>query len=138
MSTTRGFVAMHKEPTHLRGAALTGLVCAAWIVLAWRSPHLHYHFAPLVAVLLWPVSLRSQGQRNGRDAAIGAAGAAGLVLATTLVITLADKMNGPNFFDSGPVWPEVIIFVAFGAALGFRVASRDRPGFIGGLIDRTA
>lgn len=116
---------------------LTALVCGIWIGLSWRSPDLHYHFAPLIASVLWPLSLRSQGRRASRDAMVGAIGAAGLVLATTLGLGLADKLGGANFLHNGPAWPEAALFGLVGAAFGARSASRIRPGLLGGLVDST-
>jgi len=116
---------------------LSALVCGIWIALAWRNPHLHYHFAPLIASVLWPLSLRAQGRRSVQVAVAGAAGAAGLVLVTTLALGLADKLGGANFLHNGPAWPEAVLFGLVGAAFGARSASRTRPGLLGGLVDST-
>jgi hypothetical protein len=128
---------MLKEPTHLRGALLTGLVCVVWILLANRSPSLTYHFAPLIAAVLWPLSLRSRGRRILRDAANGAAGAAALVLVASLGLHLTDRMTGPTFIDRGAALAEAILFLMIGAAFGLRTAIRERPGLLGGMVDST-
>ncbi len=124
--------------THVRGALYTVLVGVIWVVLAIRSPAVHYHFAPLFAAAAWPLSLRSQGQRTGRDALIAASGSAGLTLVITLGLQLAGKLDGPNFAHRGPAWPEAVLFAVLGAAIAARVASRERPGLLGGLIEGPA
>jgi hypothetical protein len=126
-----------KEPTHRRGAVLTGLVCVVWILLANRSPSLTYHFAPPIAAVLWPLSLRSRGRRTFRDAAVGAAGASALVLVTSLGIHLTDQMTGPTFIDRGAALTEAILFLVIGAAFGLRTAIRERPGLLGAMVDTT-
>lgn len=136
-SPSGGFVAMIKKPSHLRGAVITLVICVVWVVLARRSPELHYHFVPLLAAAAWPLSLRSQGQRSVRDAVEGATGAVAITLVTTLVIQLAGYMNGPNFLHEGPAWPEAALFAFLGAIIGVRTTSRTRPGMLGSLIDTT-
>ena len=129
---------MARNPTHKRGALITGLVCAVWIVLAQRNPTLHYHFAPLIAAVVWPLSLRSKGRREKADAFTGGAGSLALTLLVTLVIQLAGTMDGPNFLHAGPAWPEAVLFAVLGAALGSRAAGRDKPGILGRLVDSSA
>ncbi len=127
----------YRKPTHLRGALLTGLVLVAWFFLARRRPELHYHFAPLIASALWPLSLRTQGRRSNRDAVVGGAGAIALTLAATLLIQVLGNLDGPNFLHRGPAWPEAVLFAIVGAAVAARAASRERPGLLGGLVDTT-
>ena len=129
---------MMREPSHLRGAALTALVCVVWIFLARRSPELHYHFAPLIAAALWPLSLRTQGRRSVQDAVVGGVGAVVLTWATTLLIQHAGYMDGPNFLERGPAWPEAVLFAVLGALVGARTASRARPGILGNIVDATS
>ena len=129
---------MFKQPTHVRGALLTGGVCVVWFFLALRRPELHYHFAPLIAAALWPLSLRTQGKATSRDARTGATGAASLVLVTTAIILLAGNLEGPNFLHRGPAWPEAVLFGVVAAAWGGRVASRTKPGLLGSLVDASA
>lgn len=126
---------MWKQPTHLRGALLTGAVCVVWFFLAARRPELHYHFAPLVAAALWPLSLRSRGRATMADARTGGFGAAALVIATTGIIVLAGNLNGPNFLHRGPAWPEAVLFAVVAAAWAARAASRKQPGLLGSLVD---
>lgn len=129
---------MLKGPTHLRGALLTGAVNVVWFLLALRRPELHYHFAPLIAAALWPLSLRTAGRASMKDTQIGVAGAIGLTLLTTLIIELTGNMNGPNFLHAGPAWPEAVLFAIVGALITGRAASRERPGLLGGLVDATS
>lgn len=126
---------MGKQPTHLRGALLTGAVCVIWFGLAARRPELHYHFAPLVAAALWPLSMRSSGRATAQDARTAGVGAATTVLVTTAIITLVGNMNGPNFLHSGPAWPEAVLFAVIAAAWAARAASREKPGLLGSLVD---
>ncbi len=126
---------MWKEPTHLRGAFLTGGVCVVWFFLAARNPTLHYHFAPLIAAVLWPLSLRSSGRASVKEARTGGIGAATLVLVTTGIIVLVGNMDGPNFLHAGPAWPEAVLFALIAAAWGTRAASREKPGLLGALVD---
>lgn len=126
---------MWKQPTHIRGALLTGAVCVVWFFLAARSPTLHYHFAPIVAAALWPLSLRSSGRATIEDARTGGIGAAVMVLATTGIIVLFGNMLGPNFLHVGPAWPEAVLFTAIAAAWSTRAASRKKPGLLGSLVD---
>ena len=129
---------MWKYPTHFRGALLTGGVCVVWFFLAARRPELHYHFAPLIAAALWPLSLRSNGRATSQDARKGGIGATVLVLATTGLILVTGNMDGPNFLHRGPAWPEAVLFALIAAAWGTRAASRKRPGLLGYLVDSTA
>ena len=129
---------MFKQPTHLRGALLTGGVCVVWFFLALRRPELHYHFAPLIAAALWPLSLRSKGQASAHDARTGAIGGMALVLVTTVIILLLGNLEGPNFLHRGPAWPEAVLFAVIAGAWSGRVASRERPGLLGSLFDGTS
>ncbi len=123
------------KATHRRGALLTTLVCGVWVFLSARNPTLHYHFAPLIGGLVWPLSLRTQGVRPLADAVRGGAGAAVLTLAVTVGILVAGNMEGPNFLHEGPAWPEAVLFALVGALLGARAASRERPGFLGRIVE---
>ena len=127
-----------KEPTHLRGALLTGAVCVVWFFLALRRPELHYHFAPLIAAALWPLSLRSKGRATAHDSRLGAIGGAALVIVATAIILLVGNLEGPNFIERGPAWPEAVLFAVIAGAWGGRVASRVKPGLLGSLVDVSA
>lgn len=126
---------MWKEPTHLRGAILTSAVGVIWFLLAARNPNLHYHFAPLIAAALWPLSLRSKGRATAADARKGGLGAAVIVLVTTGIILAIGNMLGPNFLDRGPAWPEAVLFTVIAAGWATRVASREKPGLLGSLVE---
>ena len=129
---------MFARPTIVRAALLSGGVGLVWIVLAWRSPTLTYHFAPLIGGAVGPLSLRTRGQA---DAAIARA-TGGLVLAMMLAVTLlleiADRQEGPNFLEMGPAWPEAVLFAVIGVLVGSRAATREHPGLLGRLVDSTA
>ena len=108
-----------------------------WFFLALRRPELHYHFAPLVAAALWPLSLRSKGQATASAARIGTVGGAGLVIVFTAIILALGNLMGPNFLERGPAWPEAVLFALIAALWGGRVASRENPGFLGSLVDNS-
>ena len=129
---------MFKQPTHVRGALLTGFVCVVWFFLALRRPELHYHFAPLIAAVLWPLSLRSKGQATSKDASTGALGGIALVLVATLIILLLGNLMGPNFLEQGPAWPEAVLFAVVAGFWGGRVASREKPGLLGSIVDASS
>jgi len=129
---------MLRRPTHVRGALYSGVVSVVWLVLAWRNPSLTYHFAPLIGAALWPLSLRSQGRRHITDARIGGLGGFGMMMLVTVILLITGRMNGPNFAHVGPAWPEAVLFAAIGAVIATRVASRERPGLLGSIIDMTA
>jgi hypothetical protein len=127
---------MLTQPTQLRGALLTSAVCLIWVGLAVRSPSLTYHFAPLIAGVLWPLSLRSDGRRSTRDAWTAGAAAAALVSVTSIGLHLVDKLEGPTFWNEGPPLTEAVIFAVIAAAFGARSASRKRAGLLGTLVQQ--
>lgn len=127
---------MLTRPTQLRGALLTSTVCLVWVGLAIRSPSLTYHFAPIIAGVLWPLSMRSHGRRSTRDAWTAGAAAAVLVTATSIGLHIADKLEGPTFWNEGPSLTEAIVFAVVAAAFGARSASRKRAGLLGTLIQQ--
>lgn len=128
-------VGVLSKPTALRAVLLSGVVAVVWMGLAWRSPTLTYHFAPLIGGVVGPLSLRSQGRA---DAALTQK-VGGIVLAmlggVTLLLELAGRQEGPNFLHSGPAWPEAVLFAVVGVAIGVRAASRERPGLLGSLVE---
>ncbi len=124
------------SPTQLRGALLTSLVCVVWAALAVRSPTLTYHFAPIIAGVLWPLSLRSAGRRTLQDSSIAGAGAALLVVSTSVVLQLGSWLEGPTFWNEGPALTESILFGVLGAMFGTRAASRQRPGLLGIIVQQ--
>jgi len=116
------------------GFLLTLGVLAIWVVLAVRNPDLTYHFAPILAALAWPLSIRrSEPQPAAAAARIGAASFA-LVAATSVVLWLGDKLMGPTLWSDDGSIVEAILFAALGAALGVRVATRERAGLLGKLF----
>ena len=129
------YVGLLSKPTALRAVVFSGVVAVVWLALAWRNPTLTYHFAPLIGGVVGPLSLRSQGRA---DAALSRK-VGGIVLAmlggVTLVLELAGRQEGPNFLHAGPAWPEAVLFLIVGVAVGVRAASRERPGLLGSLIE---
>jgi hypothetical protein len=126
------------SPTQFRGALLTSLVCVIWAALAIRSPTLTYHFAPIIAGVLWPLSLRTAGRRTAHDAWSGGAGAAVLVVVSAAVLHFGGWLEGPTFWNEGPSISEAVLFGLAGAMLGARSASRQRPGLLGSIVQRQA
>ena len=120
-----------------RALFLSGAVAVAWIVLAWRSPNLTYHFAPLVGAAVGPLSLRTQGRADGALTQKTGAIVLAMMLGVTLLLELAGRQEGPNFLEMGPAWPEAVLFAAIGVFVGTRAASRENPGLLGGLVDST-
>ncbi len=128
---------MFSKPTMTRALFLSGAVAVAWIVLAWRSPNLTYHFAPLVGAAVGPLSLRTQGRADGALTQKTGAIVLAMMLGVTLLLELAGRQEGPNFLEMGPAWPEAVLFAAIGVFVGTRAASRENPGLLGGLVDST-
>lgn len=112
-------------------------VCAVWSALAIRSPDLTYHFAPVIAAAVWPLSMRSNGRRDSRDAMTSAIGAFLLVSAVALGLHVTDNLTGPTFWNEGPALTEAIVFAAVGAAVGGRAASRAGAGLLGRLVQQS-
>lgn len=125
------------KPTAARALLLSGTVGIVWLMLAWRSPTLTYHFAPLVGGAVGPLSLRTQGRANARLSRNVGLGVLAMLGSVTLVLELAGHQEGPNFLHMGPAWPEAVLFILIGVAIGVRSASRARPGILGSLVDTT-
>lgn len=125
------------QPSLSRALLLSAGVGLVWIVLAWRSPTLTYHFAPLIGGVVGPLSLRTQGRAEASLAQRAAGAVLGLMLAVTLLLEVAGRQEGPNFLEVGPAWPEAVLFAAIGVVIGARTASREQPGLLGGLVDNT-
>lgn len=128
---------MFSQPTMMRALLLSGAVGLVWAVLAWRSPNLTYHFAPLIGAAVGPLSLRSQGRADAALTKKTGAVVLAMMLGLTLFLELAGRQEGPNFFEVGPAWPEAVLFSAIGVFVGTRAASRENPGLLGGLVDST-
>ena len=129
--------AFFAQPTKARALVLSGAVAAAWIVLAWRSPTLTYHFAPLIGGAVGPLSLRSHGRAEAQLTKMVAGIVLAMMLGVTLLLEVAGRQEGPNFLESGPAWPEAVLFSLVGVAVGANAAARERPGLLGGLVDST-
>jgi len=59
-----------------------------------------------------------------------------LVAATSIGLHIADRLEGPTFWNEGPALTEAIIFAVVAAAFGARSASRKRAGLLGTLIQQ--
>lgn len=129
---------MFARPTIVRAALLSGGVGLVWIVLAWRSPTLTYHFAPLIGGAVGPLSLRTRGQADAAIARATGGMVLAMMLAVTLLLEIADRQEGPNFLEMGPAWPEAVLFAVIGVLVGSRAATREHPGLLGRLVDSTA
>ena len=125
------------EPTTARALLFSGIVAIAWILLAWRSPTLTYHFAPLIGGAVGPLSLRTKGQATGSHGRKVAGLVLAMMLGVTLLLELTGLQEGPNFLESGPAWPEAVLFAIIGVAVGANAATRERPGLLGSLVDNT-
>lgn len=120
-----------------RALLFSGVVGGAWLILAWRNPTLTYHFAPLIGGVVGPLSLRRQGKVDSKLGLSTGAAVLALLLGITLLLEITDKQLGPNFVESGPAWPEAVLFSFIGVALGVRAATRESPGLLGWLVDST-
>lgn len=116
---------------------LSSLVGIVWFVLAWRSPTLTYHFAPLVGAALGPLSLRTQGRADAALARKVGLQVLAILGAVTLLLEVAGRQEGPNFLHVGPAWPEAVLFIVLGVLIGVRSATRARPGILGSIVDTT-
>ncbi len=119
---------------HGRGLSLNATVTTLWVILAVRNPVLTYHFAPLLAALAWPVAVRRSNPQPVNVAGLAATGSFLLVAVVGIVLAAAGKLDGPTFWNDGPALIEVLLFAAIGAGFGARVATRERPGILGGLF----
>ncbi len=88
-----------------------------WLLLAWRSPDVTYHLAPLLVA--------------GAFAAVIGGGRGALVAfaATTAVAALAGAgglLAGPSLLPVGGAVLEALVFAAVGSALGSILGRSDR------------
>lgn len=116
----------------LAGAAWPLAVGVAWLVLAFRSPHVTYHIAPFLAAASWPAVLRVRSRAPvavGR-AAIAAAGALGVTLVVASTLAVGGALGGPSVWHgSGAL--ETPLVAAAGTIWGWRAAVRHRGGVLG-------
>ncbi len=102
-----------------------------WLVLAWRSPTLTHHFAPLIAAALWGIIARNppgaaQPDRSERltpeSSVIRSSFVGGFAIAaaTTLILLVADKLQGPGLYGNFPVPAELFLHALGGAVIGSR------------------
>ena len=118
-----------------RALLFSGVVAVVWVILAWRSPTLTYHFAPLIAAIVGPLSLRREGRADLKLGIATGTAVLGLLLGVTLLLEVTNKQLGPNFLESGPAWPESVLFSVIGVAVGVRATTRENPGILGRLFE---
>lgn len=95
-------------------------IALIWAVLAWRSPSSTRHFAPFLVAMSTPVMLR---HRIGRVAAFEARALTALSTAvavvTALILSLADKLEGPSFWSAtGGALVEALVAALIGGVAG--------------------
>lgn len=98
-----------------------------WVVLAWRSPTLTHHFAPLVVGLAWGFLQRFADDeveaetRNVRASSVQAfVGGLTFAVAATLFLVVTDKLQGPGLYGSFPIPAELVLHGLLGAFIGAR------------------
>ena len=114
--------------------AVTFAILGVWVALASRSPHLTYHFAPLLAGAAWPVLKRTYGPVSTTRASKAAFGAFVSTVIVGLVLTATDRLEGPTLWDRGHAFWEVLIFAAIAAAWAMRAATREHGGILSSLL----
>ena len=119
----------------VRSAVFVVVVLAVWAVLALRNPQLTYHFAPLIAAFVGPASLRAAGRIDATVALPVAAATSALVGLASVVLHVADAMQGPTFWNDGPALSEAVLFTVLGAVAGARVATRPNAGLLGSVFE---
>lgn len=113
---------------HVRGAAVSIVVIAAWVVLAVWTPTSTYHVAPLIAAGAWAFLLRRGPLRVAAiDAGRSAVAGGVLVVVVGVGLHLAELLRGPTLWGSGPAIAEVPLAALAGAVLGFRYARCGVP-----------
>lgn len=117
-----------------RAAVWSVAICLGWGALAARSPDVTYHLAPFAAASAWPVAARLAHREPLRFRAAIAivAGSLALTLATALVLAADGRLGGPSVWHGSGALETVLASIG-GAAWGWRVATRARPGLVGRL-----
>jgi len=113
----------------ITGIGALVFVLSVWAFLANRNPTLTYHFAPLIAVLVWPYLSRDDVTAAGSTARAGLSNLA--VSAVAFALAGAGRMEGPTFWGSGagffntPLF-EALLFASIGAVgwAGFSLRNR--------------
>lgn len=115
----------------IRGALWPVIVTAVWLLLAFRSQHVTYHLAPLLAAAAWPTWLRRTTRVAApAGAALAATGGLAITLAGAFVLAVTSSLSGPSLWHgSGAL--ESVAFATIGGAWGWRAATRKRPGVLG-------
>ena len=91
-----------------------------WVIAANVRPSTTFHLGPLLVAGTLPVVLGSdKAPLHFRRLVGGAAGGAGLALLITLVLTIADRLQGPSLLPTGGAVAEAVVFSFAGAFGGF-------------------
>ena len=109
-----------KDRAILAALGYAGGLALIWVVAASARPSTTFHLAPLLVAVTLPVVLGSDNASlHFRRLAGGAAGGAGLALLITLVLTMADRLQGPSLLPAGGAVTEAVVFSFAGAIGGF-------------------
>lgn len=105
---------------HRNGALVSIAAALLWTVLAWRTPSSTHHFAPLVAAGAWGYLARYERLPNPTksDRLVMWLGGFSAAAIAQLVLTVAEKLNGPPLIASIPVPAELLIMAVLGATIG--------------------
>lgn len=108
-----------QNPLMVAGLA-TAVVAGLWFVLAWRTPTSTFHFAPLIAGGIGPISVRSYLAAPTRRVVATILGmCAAIVSAAIAGLAAFDRLRGPTFWSPEGALTEVVLF----AGIGFVVAA---------------
>lgn len=113
---------------HRLGILASVAAAMLWAVLAWRTPTSTHHFAPLVVAGVWGYIARhsESHQTTPADRVLMGVGGAALALGTQLVLTVADKLDGPALIEAVPVPTELALMSLLGAVIGSGLLHRRR------------
>lgn len=110
--------------TIIVGAGASLLAAVVWGALAWRSPTLTYHFAPVVVALAGPLVARSApGALGSGRARLLAAATGSIAIITALLLWAADRMRGPTFWSDDRAVVEALVFALAAAGLAALLVS---------------
>ena len=109
-----------KDRAILAALGYAGGLALIWVIAASARPSTTFHLAPLLVAGTLPVVLGSdKAPLHFRRLVGGAGGGAGLALLVTLVLTVADRLQGPSLLPAGGAVAEAVVFSLSGAVGGF-------------------
>ncbi|MGI9597995.1 MAG: hypothetical protein ACR2QK_17660 [Acidimicrobiales bacterium] len=109
---------------HGKGGAASVSAAALWVILAWRSPTSTHHFAPLVIAGVWGFLARhdeAMPRPSRADRLLMLGGGLAVAATAQVVLTAADKLDGPRLLSAVPVPLELIGMAVVGAVVGSRI-----------------